>query len=202
MRKLILSMMTSLDGGTARPDGDLGWFRSDPDLEAELIGVLRRVDGMFFGRVAYQELAAFWPTAGKDDADDAPGGFTSRESRLESARLMNTIPKLVVSRTLERLDWGPGRVVNGDLAGTVTAMKREPGRDLVLFAGATVAAAFLNLDLFDEIRLYVHPIVLGPGKRLFDAIRAEHPLTLSRATPFPSGVVLLNYTRESATTVP
>jgi dihydrofolate reductase len=197
MRKLILCMMTSLDGVTARPNRDLEWFLADPEFEAEMIGLLRAVDGMLFGRVAYEELAQYWPNAGTDDAADAPGGFTSRENRIEFARLMNSVPKLVVSRTLGELTWGPGRVIGGDLAETVRALKREPGRDLVLFAGASVASAFIDLDLFDEYRLLLHPIVLGQGLDLFANIRAERPLTLIEAKPYPSGVVLVRYARQT-----
>lgn len=76
------------------------------------------------------------------------------------------------------------------------ALKREPGKDLVLFAGATLAAAFVDLDLIDEYRLMIHPIVLGQGLPLFDRIAGERALKLVRAKTFSSGVVLLQHERE------
>lgn len=195
MRNLSLCMMTTLDGMIARPNRDLEWFRADPEFEAAMIDFLRSLDGMLFGRIAYQELAQFWPTAGTDDPGAAPGGFTSDANRIEFARLMNTIPKLVVSRSLTDLEWGPGRVLQGDLGKSVEALKREPGRDLVLFAGASAAAELMRRDLFDEYRLLVHPIVLGRGIPLFANLSEERALELVETRRFPCGVVLLRYTR-------
>jgi RibD C-terminal domain len=102
MRKLILSMMVSLDGMIARPDGDLGWFLSDGEFESEMLDLLRNVDSILLGRVSYQLLADYWPSAGTPAASEAPGGFTSRNREIAFARLMNSIPKVVYSRTLTR----------------------------------------------------------------------------------------------------
>jgi dihydrofolate reductase len=198
MKNLILSMMLSADGHTARPGGDLGWFLSDADFEDEMLGLLRGVDALLFGRKAYLELAEFWPSAGDPGAPAAPGGFTSRERAVEFARLMNTIPKLVITTTLERLDWGPARRIGTDLAADVRRLKAEPGRDLVLFAGAAAAQSCMQLDLVDEYHLMLHPIVLGKGLPLFGGALPELPLRLLTAKTFSSGVVLLRYTRDRA----
>jgi dihydrofolate reductase len=191
-------MMTSLDGLVARENRDLEWFLADPEFEAEMIQLLRSVDAMLFGRVAYQELAQFWPTAGTADPKHAPGGFTSDENRIEFARLMNSVPKLVLSRTLNRLEWGPGRVIRGDLKEEVNALKREPGRDLVFFAGAQSAVELIKLDALDAYTLLVHPIVLGRGLSLFADLPEERALTLEDTRTFPCGVVRLRYVRASA----
>jgi dihydrofolate reductase len=195
MRKLNLSIMTSLDGHTARPNRDLEWFLTDPEFERDMLALLRSVDGMIFGRIAYEELAQFWPSAGTEEPGHAPGGFTSDANRIEFARLMNSIPKLVVSRTLKDLSWGPGRLIRGDLAAEVAKLKAEPGRDLVLFAGAGIASSFIELDLFDEYRLYLHPLVLGRGLPLFHGVRSERPLELVQSKPYPCGVVCVEYRR-------
>jgi dihydrofolate reductase len=191
-------MMLSADGHTARPDGDLGWFLSDADFEDEMLALLGSVDAMLFGRRSYLELAAFWPSAGDAGTADAPGGFTTRERAVEFARLMNTIPKLVLSTTLERLDWGPARRIGGDLAAEVRRLKAEPGRDLVLFAGAVAAQSCMRLDLVDEYRLMLHPILLGNGLPLFGGASPEQPLRLLETKAFSSGVVLLRYARDRA----
>jgi dihydrofolate reductase len=196
MRKLILSMMVSADGFTARSDGDIGWFLTDAAFEDEMQRLLESVDAMLFGRKSYLELAAFWPTAGSPGAADAPGGFTSPERAIEFARLMNRIPKVVFSTTLKELSWGPGELVRGDVAASVSKMKAAFGRDLVLFAGAGLAGSFIELDLIDEYRLMVHPRLLGRGVGLFTGSTAERPLNLLRAKTFSSGVVLLHYARE------
>jgi dihydrofolate reductase len=200
MKKLILSMMLSADGHTARPGGDLGWFLTDADFEDEMLGLLHSVDALLFGRRSYLELGDFWPSAGDPGAPAAPGGFTRRERAVEFARLMNTIPKLVISTTLERLDWGPARRIGGDLAADVQRLKAEPGRDIVLFAGAAAAQSCMRLDLVDEYRLMLHPILLGKGLPLFAGAPAgalpELPLQLLAAKTFSSGVVLLRYARD------
>lgn len=196
MRKLILSMLVSLDGHTARSDGDLSWFRTDEKFEEDMLALLRSVDAVLFGRVSYQSLAEFWPTAGTEATGEAPGGFTSKAREIEFARLLNALPKVVFSRTLTETAWKPARIVSDDAAGEVARMKREAGKDLVLFAGAGLATSFMNDDLVDEYHLLVHPIVLGRGIPLFSGVQAERPLALESARSLPSGVVSLRYRRE------
>jgi dihydrofolate reductase len=196
MRKLSLSIITTLDGQVARQNRDLDWFLADPEFEGDMLDLLRSVDGMLFGRIAYEELAQFWPTAGTSSPGQAPGGFTSDANRIEFARLMNSIPKLVLSRTLKHLHWGPGRVIGGDLAAEIDALKREPGRDLVLFAGASAASTCIELDLLDEYLLYVHPLILGQGLSLFHQVRSERALELVQSKAYPCGVVHLHYVRK------
>jgi dihydrofolate reductase len=104
MRKLILSMMVSLDGLTARPDGGLEWFRTDERFEEVMLELLGSVDAILLGRVSYQLLSQFWPTAETSDAPDNAGGFTSPERRVAFARHLNSIPKVVFSRTLSRTE--------------------------------------------------------------------------------------------------
>lgn len=194
MRKIILSMMVSLDMQIARADGNLDWFRSDTEFEAEMLYLLRAVDGMIFGRVSYELLAQYWPTAGSGDAP-APGGFSSKEIEKEFARLMNGVPKIVYSRSLKSADWGPVTLINEVSAVEVERVRRQPGRDLVLFAGANLASEFVRQDLIDEYRLMVHPLAIGNGIPLFQGLAAERSLELQRSKALPSGVVLLQYSR-------
>jgi dihydrofolate reductase len=196
MKKVILSMMVSLDGRISGVDGDLGWFRTDDDFEREMLTLLRSVDGILLGRVSYELLAGYWPSAGTFEAGSAPGGFTSKEREIAFAQLMNSIPKTVYSKTLTQPAWGPARAVSDHVAEDVVRMKREPGKDLVLFAGASLATTFINLDLIDEFRLMVHPVVLAEGPQLFKDIREVHQLKLARTKAFTSGVVLLQHVRD------
>jgi dihydrofolate reductase len=196
MRRVILSIAISLDGYIARPDGNLDWFLSGDDFEVEMLALLRSVDAMLFGRVAYELLASYWPSAGTLAAGDAPGGFTSKEREREFARLMNEIPKVVFSKTLEKASWGPVTLVRENIAEEIARMKQQPGKDLVLFAGAGIASTFMNLDLLDEYRLVVHPIVLGQGIPLVKDVRQERNLKLMVAKPLTSGLVILQYARD------
>lgn len=196
MRKVILSMMVSLDGSIARANGELDWFLTDEAFEVEMLDLLHSVDACIFGRTSYEQLAAYWPTAGTAAAEETPGGFTSKARQVEFAELMNTLPKIVCSRTLSNVSWTPARILKDDIPGAITRMKQEPGKDLVLFAGADIAATFMAHDLFDEYRLMVHPVVLGNGVPLFRDLPADRTLKLLRARTLPSGVVLMHYVRE------
>lgn len=195
MKKIILSMMVSLDGFIARADGNLDFFLTDEELEDEMLALLHSVDGMLFGRVSYELMADFWPAAGTSAAE-APGGFTSKEREIAFARLLNSIPKTVYSRTLRKAEWGPVTIAREVGAEQIARLKQQPGKDLVLFSGAHIASEFARLDLFDEYRLMVHPIVLGAGIPLFPGLTAERKLKLQRTKTFPSGVVLLEYGRD------
>lgn len=195
MPKLILSMMISLDHRYAGADGSLDWFLSDTQFEEEMLGLLRNVDGMIFGRVSYGLLAQYWPIAGTPQSGGTPGDFTSKQRESEFAHLMNTVPKIVYSRTLREAAWGPVTIVKKLDAADVERRKRSAGKDLVLFAGGHLAAAFAQLDLFDEYRLMIHPTVRGQGPVLFDGLATPRQLKLQRTRTFSSGVVLVEYGR-------
>ncbi|HEX6099908.1 MAG TPA: dihydrofolate reductase family protein [Thermoanaerobaculia bacterium] len=194
MSKVILSVMVSLDGLMAGRDGDLEWFRTDAEFESEMFTVLRGVDAILLGRVSYQLLGDYWPNA-ESSEEEAPGGFTSEAQGAAFAHLMNTIPKVVYSRTLERAEWGPVRIVRGDIEKDLERMKRESSKDLVLFAGARTARYFIEHDLLDEYRLMVHPTILGEGLPLFTPETPRRELKLLRTRTFTSGVTLLHYER-------
>jgi dihydrofolate reductase len=183
MRLLTLSMLVSLDGFIARPDGDLSWFRTGPAFDDDVLAVLRSVDAMIFGRVAYQALATYWPSA---------GAIATSPQQRAIADLMNSVPKIVATTTLHDPPWGPARVIGSDLAAEVTALKHQPGRELVAFAGARLARSLIDQGLVDRYRLYVHPIVLGRGIRLWDGL-AERALTLASVRSLPTGVAVLEY---------
>ena len=183
MRTLILSVMTTLDGFTAGPNGELEWIDvADDELDTRLAELLAGIDGMFFGRVAYELLAQHWPAAEN----------SSREIEAEQARRMNSLPKYVLSRSSLTTDWGPARRVGDDLPREVAQMKEQPGKDLALFAGATAISAFASHDLIDEYRIMVFPVLLDKGMPLPPLGRRN--LRLVESTKFPqSGVVLLRY---------
>jgi len=115
---------------------------------------------------------------------------------VEFARIWRDMPKIVYSRTLERADWNT-TVVRDLVAEEVMELKAQPGGDLVL-GGADLAAAFMRHDLIDEYRLYVHPIIIGQGKPMFQPSDAKINLRLAETRTFGSGVVLLCYQRPDA----
>lgn len=115
------------------------------------------------------------------------------ERHIEAARLMNSLPKHVVSTTLRSVSWSNSQIINGHVEGTLTRLKQESKKDLALFAGATMAMTAIRLGLIDEFRLIVEPALLGGGKRLFDGSHDRIDLKLRQARPFKSGAVALCY---------
>jgi dihydrofolate reductase len=133
---------------------------------------------MLLGRVTYQEFAGFWPQQG---------------SEVELADFMNETPKLVVSTTLDNLDWQNSTLIKGDVAAELTKRKQEPGKDISVVGSPTLIRSLLRDGLLDELRLLLHPIVVGRGKRLFEDGGEQTPLKLADSKAFSTGVLFLTY---------
>jgi dihydrofolate reductase len=185
MRKIILMMSVSVDGFIEGPDGELDWHLVDDELHSHFNQQLSAMGAFLNGRVTHELMAGFWPTADADPSSTGP--------MAEFARIWRDMPKIVFSRTLERADWNT-TVVREVVAEEIMALKAQPGGDLAL-GGADLAAAFMRHDLIDEYRLYVHPVVIGQGKPLFQAADARINLRLAETRTFGNGVVLLRYQR-------
>ncbi|MDQ3701075.1 MAG: dihydrofolate reductase family protein [Chloroflexota bacterium] len=185
MRKIILMMSVSLDGYIEGPHREIDWHLVDDDLHGHFNEQLSAMGAFLSGRVTYELMARFWPTADTDPSSTAP--------MVEFARIWRDMPKIVYSRTLERADWNT-TIVRDLVVEEVLALKAQSGGDLVL-GGADVAASFIRHDLIDEYRIYVHPVVIGRGKPLFPAADAKIDLRLAQTRAFGNGVVLLRYDR-------
>ncbi|MFK4225856.1 dihydrofolate reductase family protein [Streptomyces sp. NPDC019890] len=188
MRKIILTMSVSLDGFIEGPDRQIDWHLVDDELHSHFNEWLRPMGAFLSGRVTYELMAGFWPTADSDPSSTRP--------MVEFAGIWRDMPKIVFSRTLERADWNTTIMRDVDVE-EIMALKAQPGGDLVL-GGADLAAAFMQHDLIDEYRVYVHPILIGRGKSLFRASDAKISLRLVETRAFGNGVVLLRYQRSGA----
>jgi dihydrofolate reductase len=188
MRKIILMMSVSLDGFFEGPNRELDWHMVDDELHGHFNEQLSRMSAFLNGRVTYELMAAFWPTADADPSSTAP--------MVEFARIWRDMPKIVYSRTLQRADWNT-TVVRDVVAEEVMELKAQPGGDMVL-GGADLAATFMRHGLIDEYRLYVHPVLIGQGKPLFEPSNARINLRLAETRTFGNGVVLLRYQRADA----
>src|SRR5213593_4691993 len=187
MRKIILIMSVSLDGYIEGPNREIDWHLVDDDLHSYFNELLKGMGAFLSGRVTHELMAGFWPTADTDPSSTGP--------MVEFARIWRDMAKIVYSRTLERADWNT-TVVRDVVAHQVMELKAQPGGDLVV-GGADLAAAFMRHDLIDEYRLYVHPVVIGGGKPLFQpSSGAEVVLGLVETRTFGNGVVLLRYSRQ------
>jgi dihydrofolate reductase len=184
MRKIILMMSLSLDGFIEGPQRDLDWQLVDDDLHRHFNQQLRTMGGFLDGRVTYELMAGFWPTADTDPA--------STEPMVEFAGIWRDMPKVVFSRTLEQAGWNT-TIVREVVPEQIKQLTAEPGADLVL-GGANLAATFMRHDLIDEYRLYLHPVVIGQGTPLFPS-GLTIDLELIDTLTFGNGVVLLRYGR-------
>ncbi|MGW3153225.1 dihydrofolate reductase family protein [Streptomyces sp. NPDC001089] len=187
MRKIVLMMSVSLDGYIEGPDREIGWHRVDEELHQHFNEEISRFGALLDGRVTHELMAAYWPTADQDPA--------TTPTEAEFARIWRDIPKIVYSRTLERSDWNT-TVVREVVPEEVRALKEEPGGDLGL-GGADLAATFLRHDLVDELRIYVHPVLIGGGTPLFPKADTLTALRLTGTRTFGNGVVLLRYERDT-----
>jgi dihydrofolate reductase len=185
MRKIVLMMSVSLDGLIEGPNREIDWHLVDDELHQHFNDVLGEMGAFLSGRVTYQLMAGFWPTA---DADPHCTGPVA-----EFARIWRNMPKVVFSRTLKHADWHT-TIVRDVVVEDILALKAQDGGDLAL-GGADLAAEFLRHDLVDEFRVYVHPVLVGRGKRLFPEADALTNLRLIDSHRFGNGVVLLHYER-------
>jgi len=183
MRKIISMMSVSLDGFIEGPNRELDWHMVDDELHTHFNEVLGAMGAFLSGRVTYELMAGFWPTAETDPSSTGP--------MIEFARIWRDMPKVVFSRTLKRADWNT-TVARDVVADDVRELKAKFGGDLAL-GGADIAAAFMRQNLIDEYRLYVHPVVIGRGKPLFHASDTRIKLQLDETRVFGNGVVLLSY---------
>jgi dihydrofolate reductase len=183
MRKVMYAMSVSLDGFFEAANGDLSWSYPDEELFQHFIEREALFDTHLYGRRLYENMAAFWPTA--DENPSAP------KQVVEYAKIWKNIPNLVFSKTLDQVGWN-SRLVRGNIADEVNKLKAQAGQDLIV-GGAELAASFMQLDLIDEFRLYVRPVILGSGKPMFRPLRDKIDLQLVETRTFRSGVVLLRY---------
>jgi dihydrofolate reductase len=184
MRKLIYSMTVSLDGFIAGPNGEIDWSAPDEDLHRFHNQQVRELGAHLCGRRLYEEMV-YWETA-----DENP---SAAEYELEFARIWKALPKIVFSKTLEKVE-GNARLVREGVAEEVARLKEQPGKDLAV-GGAGLAATFIKLDLIDEYRPFVSPVVLGGGTSYFPALEERINLELVETQTFGSRVVYFRYRR-------
>jgi len=185
MRKVILFVQVSLDGFFEGPKKELDWNMVDDELHTHINGELKGMGGFLSGRVAYELMAGYWPTA---DADPGSPPFVK-----EFAPIWRDMPKMVYSKTLTSAGWNT-TIARDVVSAEVEELKLRARGDLVV-GGGDLGAAFMDLDLIDEYRIYVHPIRIGEGKRLFPPSKEKVLLRLAETRAFGNGVVLLRYER-------
>ena len=184
MGKLIYSMTVSLDGYIAGPDGEIDWSEPDEELHRFHNQRVRELGAHLCGRRLY-EVMTYWETA-EENPDAA-------EYELEFARIWKKLPKVVFSRTLEKVE-GNSRLVKDDVAEEVAKLKEQSGKDLGV-GGAGLASTLIELGLVDEYRPFVAPVVLGGGTPFLPALDQRLDLELVETRTFASRVVYMRCRR-------
>jgi len=179
MGRLIMWNSMTLDGffEGAKPWG-LEWHQWiwDEDLQRFSIEQLRSADTLLFGRTTYEGMAAYW-----------------RGAKGEDAELMNNLPKVVVSRSLQKADWNNTILVRDKVVETIQELKLQASRSIFVFGSADLSASLIQRGLFDEYRIALAPVVVGRGKALFGRDLKELRMKLLEARPLSSGCVILRY---------
>ena len=183
MARVIYSMSVSLDGFMETPSHDLDWAIMDEELHRYFNDEAREQGAFLYGRRLYELMAGYWPTADQDPSIPA--------YMAEFVRIWRDKPKIVCSRTLDRVAWN-SRLVRGDAGEEIARLRAQPGADLSI-GGANLASAAIRLGLVDEYQFIVHPVILGAGTRFLPPLDARISLRLVETRTFGSGVVLLRY---------
>jgi len=179
MRKIIVSNYVTLDGFFAGPNGEIDWFVWDEEMAKYSKDILNTIDTILFGRVTYELMASYWPTA------------TTEDPLITDS--MNSLPKIVFSKTLDKVEWNNSMLIKENVEEEISILKKLPGKDMVIFGSGSIVSAFTRLGLIDEYRLIVNPIILGKGKPLFRDLKDKLNLKLLEAKKFRFSNVLLCY---------
>ena len=184
MRKLSSFTQVTLDGYFTGRNGDLSWAHEghqDAEWNAFVAENASGNGPLLFGRVTYELMVSYWPTP------------AARENDPVVAEGMNSLPKVVFSRTLDKASWSNTRLVKGDLATEVRRLKHEPGEGMVILGSGSIVSQLAQAGLIDEYQIVVKPVALGEGRTMFEGIQQKLNLKRTKARTFTNGNVLLSY---------
>lgn len=186
MRTIISFTHLSLDGFVAGPKGEMNWINIDEELFDHVGKRISQGDSALYGRVTYQMMENYWPTAG-----DHP---KATKHDIEHSAWYKKAHKIVLSRTMKDAGLTNTTIISHNIADRINEIKQQPGNEILLFGSPTATHALHQLDLVDGYWLFVNPILLGQGIPLFANIKERTKLKLLNTRTFPSGVTELNYT--------
>lgn len=182
MSRVVVFNSVTLDGYFVDLNGDMSWaHKNDPEWNAFVADNASGDCVLVFGRITYELMASWWPTP------------PALQSMPEVAERMNSLPKVVFSRTLNQAAWNNTKLVKNDLAAAIRKMKQQPGDDLVIMGSGSIVAQLAQEGLIDEYQIALHPIVLGKGRTMFDGVKRKLNLKLTTTRTFANGNVFLRY---------
>jgi dihydrofolate reductase len=181
MRKLLVFNLVTLDGYFAGADGDISWHRVDEEFQELANQASNSGNTLLFGRITYQLMASYWPSAEAARTDPVV------------AAGMNRAEKVVYSRTLAKADWNNTRLVKGDMFNDVRKLKQGSGHDLTILGSGSIVAQLAQAGLIDEYQILLNPVALGKGRSMFEGVKGPLSFTLSKSRAFKNGNLLLTY---------
>jgi len=185
MRKLIFFMHTSLDGFVAGLNGEMDWINIDDAMFDFVATMTNKADTALYGRVTYEMMQSYWPTAGEQPN-------ASKHDKEHSA-WYNKVSKVVLSKTISEKGLDNTKVIGDQLADNINKIKKQDGKNILIFGSPTASHSLLSLGLIDEFWLFVNPIILGKGMPLFKNLTWTTKLNLIESKTFACGVIALHY---------
>jgi len=187
MRKLILFMHTSLDGFVAGLNGEMNWIKVDEAI-FDFVGTMTdRADTALYGRVTYEMMESYWPTAA-----DKP---TATKHDIEHSQWYNKVSKIVLSGTIKATGLLNTRVFGENIPENINKIKQQDGKNIIIFGSPSASNSLLKMGVVDEFWIFVNPVLLGQGVPLFKDIAESVQLTLVETRAFDNGVIALHYAK-------
>jgi dihydrofolate reductase len=182
MPKLVAYNAVSLDGYFTDANGDMSWaHKRDPEWQAFVSENASGGGRLLFGRVTYDLMASFWPTA------------LAAQSNPIVVERMNSLQKFVFSRKLDKVTWNNTTLLKGDMASEIRELKQQPGANIVIMGSGSVVAQLADAGLIDEYQIVLNPVVVGNGRTLFEGVKKKLPMKLANSRTFSNGNVVLFY---------
>ena len=179
MRKLKLQVQMTVDGFIAGPNGEMDWTMRnwDNQLKKYVTEITEPVDCIVLGRKLAQGFIPFWASHPQEEGADK----------------FNTTNKVIFTKTLDKSEWERTVLAKGDLVDEITKLKKQNGKDLIAYGGATFVSSLIRYGLIDEFHLFINPAAIGDGLPIFKELDNRQNLRLVKSTAFECGIVVLHY---------
>jgi len=187
MRRLVLFMHISLDGFVAGPNEEMDWIHVDDEMFEYAGKQTDMADAALYGRVTYQMMESYWPTAA-----DQPN---ATKHDIQHSKWYNNVTKIVVSKTLSQNNLVNTKIISGSIADEIKKIKQQPGKNIIMFGSPSVVHVLMHDNLIDDYWLFINPLLLRTGIPLFKNIKDRINLKLLENKVFDSGVIVLHYER-------